>query len=134
MGPEMNWVGEKESNPITFQIYPDENGSAAASLYEDDGITPAYLRGIFRRTNVRYRKAGTAGEINVSVEGGDYRPPAREFVFSVRQAVPLRAVSVDGKFLPAVDANGKGSGWFAFDGLAIFRIPDDGRNHQIRFE
>jgi alpha-glucosidase len=79
LGPEMNWVGEKPSDPISFRIYPDANGTAATSLYEDDGATPAYLRGAFRRTNVSYRN----GEIDVSVQGGDYHPPAREFVFSV---------------------------------------------------
>jgi len=133
LGPEMNWVGEKESNPITFRICPDGNGRAAASLYEDDGITPAYLRAIFRRTNVSYRKTGAAGEIEVSVQGGGYRLPARALAFSVRLAASPSAVSLDGKTLPAVGANGTGRGWFAHDGLATFRVPDDGGSHRIKF-
>ena len=30
--PEMNYVGEKPFDPITFTIYPDEKGSAASHL------------------------------------------------------------------------------------------------------
>ena len=54
---------------IDFYIYPDENGSASASLYEDDGIASDYVRGIFRHTNVSYRKTGVLGEIVLNVEG-----------------------------------------------------------------
>jgi alpha-glucosidase len=133
MGPEMNWVGEKESTPITFQIYPDENGGASASIYQDDGVTPAYLQGLFRRTKVSYRETGSADEIDVSVVEGEYRPSeTREYIFSFLRAVPLRAVSLDGKPLQAVAASGKGSGWFVADGSVMIRIADDGHDHSIR--
>jgi len=32
MGPEMNYVGEKPADPITFMIYPDENGLLCTSF------------------------------------------------------------------------------------------------------
>ena len=28
MGPEMNYVGEKATDPLTFEIYPDAQGNA----------------------------------------------------------------------------------------------------------
>ena len=28
MGPEMNYVGEKPTDPVTFMIYPDQKGLA----------------------------------------------------------------------------------------------------------
>ena len=61
LGPEMNYVGEKPADPMQFEIYPDAQGEASTSLYEDDGLTEAYRQGNFRQTSVSYRHtpAGT---------------------------------------------------------------------------
>lgn len=81
LGPEMNWVGEKPSAPITFRIYPDAQGRAAVSLYEDDGISPAYKQGAFRRTAVDVSTVAGRLEIALGAPQGTYRPPARDLVF-----------------------------------------------------
>ncbi|HKR01067.1 MAG TPA: glycoside hydrolase family 31 protein, partial [Pyrinomonadaceae bacterium] len=49
-GPEMNYVGEKPKDPVTFYIHPDDAGRAVTTLYEDDGTSPAYKSGVYRRT------------------------------------------------------------------------------------
>jgi alpha-glucosidase len=82
MGPEMNYVGEKATDPVTFEIYPDGQGRAEVSLYEDDGLSPAYRNGVERRTTVRYQ----APEINVSGATGSYLPGARRLMFAVHAA------------------------------------------------
>ena len=82
--PSLNYVGEKPIDLITFNIYPDDAGAASGSLYEDDGLSPAYKTGAFRRTKLSARR-GSAG-INVSigpVEGG-YNPAPRKFDFIVK--------------------------------------------------
>src|SRR5208283_4627801 len=61
MGPEMNYVGEK-TGPLTLTVYPDAKGAAAMSLYEDDGVSQAYLSGAVRRTTVTYQ-ASAAGAV-----------------------------------------------------------------------
>ena len=77
MGPEMNYVGEKPASPLEFQIYPDARGEASMALYEDDGLTEAYLQGSFRRTGVSYRN----NQVELAAPTGNYRPAARDFVF-----------------------------------------------------
>jgi alpha-glucosidase len=81
--PEMQYVGEKSVDPITFHIYPDGNGSAATVLYEDDGVSPAYKHGGFRRTNVKARRVGRGYLISVSAPEGDYNPGSRKFAFLI---------------------------------------------------
>src|SRR5258705_7316171 len=58
MGPEMNYTREKPQDPITFNIYPDDQGSASMTLYEDDGVSPAYKQAGFRRTSVTVKRVG----------------------------------------------------------------------------
>ena len=93
-GPEMNYVGEKPMDPISFAIYPDEKGAAAGSLYEDDGLSPAYLRGVFRRTNLRARRIAGRYVVNVSAPEGRYNPGTRRFNFAIKPATTLTTITV----------------------------------------
>jgi alpha-glucosidase len=88
-GPSLNYVGEKPVDPITFNIYPDASGSAAATLYEDDGLSPAYKNGTFRRTTVSATRSGL-GRYLVAVEaaGGGYDPGPRKFGFQIKSVGP----------------------------------------------
>ena len=86
MGPEMNYVGEKAADPLTFEIYPDAKGNARTSLYEDDGVSPAYRNGVERRTNVTYQSSHARAEIDVSAPTGSYQPGARNLLFAIHPA------------------------------------------------
>jgi alpha-glucosidase len=79
-GPEMNYVGERPFDPLRFEIYPDAEGRASGSLYEDDGLTFAYRQGVIRRTEVSYAD----GEIVLSAPAGSYQTAARRLIFAVK--------------------------------------------------
>ena len=81
VGPSLNYVGEKPVDPITFNIYPDDAGNASTKLYEDDGLTPAYKNGAFRRTTVTFRR----GVPSVGAVEGTYNPGPRKFNFVVKK-------------------------------------------------
>jgi alpha-glucosidase len=85
LGPEMNYVGEKPFDPITLFVYPDENGSATTRLYEDDGTSPAYERGVFRRTTVSVTRQGGRYTARVGREG-NYNLPEPKFRFVIKPA------------------------------------------------
>jgi alpha-glucosidase len=84
MGPEMNYTGEKPQDPITFNIYPDDQGSAAMTLYEDDGISPAYKQAGFRRTVLSVKRVGIGHVVTVAAPQGSYNPGSRKFSFVVK--------------------------------------------------
>jgi len=44
MGPDMDYIGQK-AETVTYEIYPDKDGHASGRLYEDDGVSPDYLKG-----------------------------------------------------------------------------------------
>jgi alpha-glucosidase len=97
LGPEMNYVGEKPIDPIEFAIYPDQKGSAETRLYEDDGLTPDYKKGVYRITSVSVtREAGGSYSASVGAPEGSFSPGKRKFTFIVKsEAKPRSATTAD---------------------------------------
>jgi alpha-glucosidase len=91
-GPELNYVGQKPVDPITFFIYPDTDGFAATTLYEDDGISPAYKQGEVRRTTISARRVAAGYSISVSAPAGSYNPGPRKFAFLIKSGAQTRNV------------------------------------------
>lgn len=81
VGPALNYVGEKPIDPIAFNIYPDDAGSASGSLYEDDGLSPAYKTGGFRRTKLTARRGPRGFNVSIGPVEGGYNPGPRKFTF-----------------------------------------------------
>ncbi len=82
--PEMNYVGEKPQDPITFLVYPDDSGSASTTLYEDDGISPTYKQKGYRRTDVGVKRVGQGYLVTVGSPEGRYRPGNRRLGFVIK--------------------------------------------------
>jgi alpha-glucosidase len=97
MGPEMKYVGEKPVDPITFAIYPNEAGSGSTNLYEDDGLTPAYLGGAFRRTRISAQRLANSYTVTVAAPEGDYKPGPRKFTFVIKGTTLTTAIIDEGK-------------------------------------
>ena len=108
-------------NSLTFEVYLDEGGRGSATLYEDDGISPAYKQGVVRRTRISASKTGGGYRLNIEPPSGSYDPGQRNFVFLFKWEKGARRVTVDGKPVNATTAG---------DGVAV-RIADDGKAHQI---
>jgi len=117
----MSHTGEKPWNPLRFDVYPDAQGGATGSLYEDDGISPAYQKGALRRTTLTFANR----KLTLSAEGA-FQPAAREFEVVVH-GVTANAVFVDGHALPA-DAWSRG----ANDSVSL-RLPDTGKSRVVEF-
>jgi alpha-glucosidase len=128
MGPEMNYVGEKPADPLTFDIYPDAAGRAAGSVYEDDGVSPAYANGVVRRTMIAYAN----GEISVSEPSGSYQPKPRNFVFAIHPAPAAAQVSLDGGALSSLAGAATGPGWRKSGDSLTIQFADDGRAHKVQ--
>lgn len=134
MGPEMNYVGEKPVDPLTFEIYPDAQGEAATTLYEDDGNSPAYKQGVFRRTSVRASQTGRGWRISLGTPEGNYQPGARAFVFNIKSETTPRSVTLDGKTIGPLSASARENGWRSDKNGVTIGISDDGKAHQIEIK
>lgn len=123
MGPEMNYVGEKQSDPLTFAVYPDTRGQAETSLYEDDGASQAYQQGAVRRTHLSYNASASGADIEVSAAEGSYQPGSRSFVFTVRTAPAGGQATIDGRPLTTMQRSAN---------TVTVQFADDRREHKIQ--
>jgi alpha-glucosidase len=83
-GPEMNYVGQQDADPLTFVIYPFE-GSGTATFYEDAGDGNEQLNGFFARRAITCEVA--AGRIRVGIGGqdGEFVPARRHIRLEMRE-------------------------------------------------
>ncbi|MEV4780265.1 TIM-barrel domain-containing protein [Burkholderia sp. LMU1-1-1.1] len=80
MGPVTQYVDEKPDAPITLNIYTGADGKF--SLYEDDGVSNAYLRNEFSRIPLSYNdKTGT---VTIGERVGQYKGMVAKREFKVR--------------------------------------------------
>ena len=91
--PDMNYVGEKPQDPVTFNIYPDDQGAAATTLYEDDGVSNAYRQGAFRRTTVNARRVGAGYVVSKSAPQGTCQTGNRRLSFIIKSATGASRVA-----------------------------------------
>jgi len=128
----MNHVGEKPWDPLRFDIYPDAAGAAVGSLYEDDGVSPAYRTGAFRRTSLHLAANATGSTLTLDAPLGTYQPPPRNFEFILHSVGAVTAVRLDGRPLPAIaPETGTAGWWHDSTGTVCLRLPDDGHGHAI---
>jgi len=54
-GPAVDFVGQAGGDAIKYDVYPDKDGAAVGHLYQDDGITPAYLNGACEHFTLKFK-------------------------------------------------------------------------------
>lgn len=79
MWPPTNFVGESAIEDLTLDVYPC--GQSAFSVYEDDGITDAYLQGRLAETRIECRQSRHSLRLTILPRQGDYdgMPAARRY-------------------------------------------------------
>ena len=131
----MHYVGEHAWDPVRFDIFPDDQGGAAGTLYEDDGVSPAYRQGAFRRTAVNCSRGADGGwRVVLPAPAGHYEPGPRHLELAVHGAAAAAAVTLDGQALAArTEADATAGWWRDATGVMRVRLADDARPHEIQF-
>jgi Alpha-glucosidases, family 31 of glycosyl hydrolases len=112
MQPVMSYIGEKQPDVITLDIYP--GAPAQAELYEDDGKSLDYQKGRFAITQIN----ATAKSIVIQKPAGDFNPPRHQYLLKIHLQNKPAAISENGK--PIADVTSEQAlqgvpGWY-YDG------------------
>jgi len=123
MAPDnQRYVDEKKS-PLTIRIYP--NGTSSFRLYEDDGISYDYQKGVYATTVFKCIENNAGITITKSSPKGSYKVPARDHIFEVHKEMALKSVTVNkaDKRLPHFNEkamfDSAAEGWFYDAGRKI---------------
>jgi len=79
LGPEIQYTTEKKSDPITLFIYLGSEG--AFTLYEDDGLTTNYEKGMFARIPIHWDDA--AKTLTIGKREGGFAGALSERTFNL---------------------------------------------------
>jgi len=128
-GPALQFVAQAVAPQVTLDLYPGTTSSF--NLYEDDGATTDYTRGVYLQTQIA--RSETAANITLTINraSGSFQPPQRPWWLYFHQ-VPstLGSVQLNGIALPAAtaesDLQNMTQGWFyrTIDKRLIVRIPE----------
>ena len=92
------YIGEKEQNPITFNIYPGKDSTY--TLYQDDQVSTANADGIYRVTEVTHCgiPGGQIVEFLRTVD--NYTPPEKYFYIALLGTQQPSSVVIDDVAIP----------------------------------
>ncbi len=90
-GAALQYTGEQPDGPIVLHVFTGADGEF--SLYEDDGLSPAYKQGKFARVPVRWNEA--AGTLTIGAREGSYDGMPDKRAISVRFYTPGKPTAPD---------------------------------------
>jgi alpha-glucosidase len=95
--PEMNYVGQRDADPLTFVLYPSD-GSGTASLYEDAGDGYEYMNGFYARRAISCEVEAGSIRVVIGEQEGTFVPARRHI------RLELREIASEPKTVQAGDA------------------------------
>jgi len=122
--PVVQHTAEMPGQPLIVEIYPA--AQSTATLYEDDGETLDYTRGVSAQRRFEQRREPQRVVVSASAVSGSFRPAARHLVLAVRLDGAPRRVLLDGAPLTqAAPESGTAEGWSrSDDGFVVVRFRD----------
>ena len=134
--PAVQHTGELAGQPLRIAAMPGADGES--TLYEDDGETSAYKRGMSLTRVFRQRSTADRVTVTIGAPDGPYRPASRDVWLLVRRESPSR-VAVGSTTVPRV-AIGElrthlGAAWAVdADGRVNVRFADDFLTTEVSIE
>ncbi len=105
---------------LTLDLYPA--GESRWTLYEDDGLSPAFTQGEFAETRVELTEKG----VNIAPREGRFVPEARDLTVQFHLPERPEGTTLDGR-----EADWQ---WLEETSAAVLRWPDDGQRHEVEIE
>src|SRR6185312_9403866 len=106
MQPAMLHTGQKPVDPLIVNVWPLAPGqSSQYSLYEDNGASVEYQRGVFTRTPIHAAETGDTLRVEIGPVEGSFPGmlKTRSYELHLPADWPPASVTVDGKPIPQAE-------------------------------
>ncbi|MEM4591549.1 MAG: glycoside hydrolase family 31 protein [Nitrososphaerota archaeon] len=137
MQPSMLYVDEKPADTLFIHVYPSDKPSMF-TLYEDDGETRDYEKGIYLLTPFTFTKEGDRLVLQVGDREGAYKPSPRSFMIIIHlvEKKPTRVSLNDAALTQATSPEEMlkaEQGWIFDDAKKLLqvKIRDNGKRQQL---
>jgi alpha-glucosidase (family GH31 glycosyl hydrolase) len=114
MAPDNQLYIDQKKSPLTIRFYPE--GTSAFTLYEDDGVSYDYQKGVYALTTFRCSESDSGILITKSAPKGLYKLSERDHIFEVHKQKAVKSVTKADKKLPQfgkrAQFDSEGEGWF----------------------
>jgi alpha-glucosidase len=98
MAPDNQHYIDEIRSPLTIQIYP--KGKSSFELYEDDGVSYDYEKGIFSTITFYSEEVSNGLIIRKEAPVGNYNIPEKEFIICVHKKPGAKDITYNGSTLP----------------------------------
>ena len=116
------FTGADKSKALIIEVFPGQIGSFA--LFDDDGVSVEYERGMFARTelSLREKSEGTELEVSIGERIGTYTGMPEQIPTTLKIVATRKPVSVsqDGRDLRERNEGESGEGKWYFDGRHLW--------------
>lgn len=135
-GPLVQYVDQPTAQLMTIDLYPGPNNSFV--LYEDDGKSFDYTKGVYLKTLISRTETSTQTLVNLQRTEGTWVPPNRAWTLTFHGSTTApKSVQINGTTAPAVSSvaalNNVLVGWF-FDATSnhlLVRMQDTSTPLQV---
>jgi len=143
--PVMQYIHEKASYPISFEIFPAGlNREASFTLYEDDGESRDYERNIYSRLKISTitAKDGLTIKIN-NREEKNYKPSGeKNFILKIHATVKPKSITINSEKVKSIktealqaitesDFKKLAWAWDEKQGIVYVKLPDTGQAAEV---
>ena len=98
MQPTLQYLKEKPVKEITLRVFPE--GCSSYDLYEDDGTSMDYQKGIFAITHIESDLKNNVWVLNINKTNGKYKAQIHKYNVEVYLDNKPDSVSLNGKRIP----------------------------------
>lgn len=138
--PPMRSSGERPLDPLILHVFrPDASSPVMSELYEDDGDSRGYERGVCRWTSIVVDAGASSVQIRIDpvrwaagappegAAAAAHFPAARSYELHVHDAPSAALVRLSGQPLKRIDGAAPGAGWWLDESSGTLNIRTDRR-------
>lgn len=133
MQPAMLYTGERKTDTLTLHVFP---GSNHFTLYNDDGESLSYQKGVFQITDFSSSLSKGNYELHIRQPKGNYKEQPSFYLLQLHAEKPT-SVMVNGKVQTAVQTKDKmnSGNWFYDEGQnSVYLLLPAGKEYRISFK
>lgn len=91
----VNYIGEKEIDIITLDVYPE--GESSFQLYDDDGESLDYQNGEFSITDIKVKENENQVALEINIPEGKFEVSPRSYIVRVHSEAKFSGIQINGK-------------------------------------